>query len=71
MPLSARFLGSHRGSVDYDTALAVGEWRQSQHASGRFGDAAECSDQVDLNDPLESVEREVADVCSPDRGRQS
>jgi hypothetical protein len=53
---------SHRSGVDDCAALAV-DRVQRHHAGGGFRDAAERADQVDLDDQVELIEREVADFA--------
>src|SRR3546814_16823975 len=51
-------------SSDLDrAALAVFHRVERQHPRRRLGDAAERTDEVDLDDPVERIEREMLDAA--------
>src|SRR5690606_7988912 len=61
-PTHLAIFGSNRSGVDHRPALAIFVQRiKRQHTRGRLGNAAESADQIDLNDKVESIHREVAD----------
>ena len=60
MPHLAIF-SRHAGSVDDSAAFAIFHRVKRQHARSRFGNTAECADQIDLNDEIERFEREMLD----------
>ena len=61
----------NRRGVDDRATVAAGQDRQIEHAGGRFGDAAERADQIDVDDALEIVERIFLGLLglAVDRGR--
>src|SRR3546814_3070672 len=56
-------LGRDARRVDDRAALAVRHRVERQHARRRLGDAAEGADEVDLDDPVERIERKMLDAA--------
>src|SRR3546814_8276120 len=56
-------LGRDARRVDDRAALAVRHRVERQHARRRLGDAAEGADEVDLDGPVERIERKMLDAA--------
>src|SRR3546814_7386864 len=63
--------GRHRRGIDDRASIAIAPRIERHHARRRPGDATEGADEVDLDDPIKGIKREMLDAAiflGPARG---